>query len=103
MTKIGFVGLGHMGAPMVRNLLKHQHHVRVYDLNTATVTALVTEGAIAARTLVEISQDTEVIITMLPTGDNVHEVCGGKTGLFAHAKPGTLFIDSSSIAVDKAR
>jgi 3-hydroxyisobutyrate dehydrogenase len=103
MAKIAFIGLGHMGAPMVRNLLKHEHGVKVFDLNAAAVNALVTAGAKAATTLADCCADSEVIITMLPAGEHVHDVCTRADGLFKHAKANTLLIDSSSIAVDTAR
>jgi 3-hydroxyisobutyrate dehydrogenase len=103
MTKIAFIGLGHMGAPMVKNLMKHQHDVCVFDLSTAAIESLAKEGAKPVSTLKEAAKQAEVIITMLPTGDNVAEVCLKNEGLFEAAEKGTLFIDCSSIAVDKAR
>lgn len=103
MAKIGFIGLGHMGAPMANNLLKHQHEVHVFDVVPKAVSAIVKAGAIAQKSLPALASNVDVIITMLPTGDNVRDVCLGNDGLFAHAKPNTLFIDSSSIAVDTAR
>ncbi len=103
MTKIGFIGLGHMGAPMVRNLLKHQHDVYIYDAVPAAMMALTDAGAIPAQSLKTVAQHAEVFITMLPSGENVAEICTGASGLFKLAQPGSLFIDSSSIAVDKAR
>lgn len=103
MTKIGFIGLGHMGAPMARNLLKHSYQVHVFDLSPQQVALLVEAGAQAAPSLVDLSQNVDIIITMLPTGEHVQKICLGTEGLFAKAKPGTLFIDSSSIAVDTAR
>ncbi len=102
MTKIGFIGLGHMGSPMARNLLK-SHPVTVFDLAPQAIKSLVEAGAQAANSFGETSQQADIIITMLPTGEHVQAVCLGKDGLFANAKPGTLFIDSSSIAVDIAR
>lgn len=103
MTKIGFIGLGHMGSPMALNLLKHNYQVTVFDLSTEALALLVKSGARAVNSLREISQEADIIITMLPTGEHVQTVCLGEDGLFKHAKPGTLFIDSSSIAVDTAR
>lgn len=103
MANIAFIGLGHMGAPMVRNLLKHQHRVKVYDINAEAVSMLVAEGAIAEKTIPGCCNNTEIIITMLPTGEHVQAVCLGNDGLFANTKAGTLLIDSSSIAVDTAR
>lgn len=103
MSQIAFIGLGHMGAPMARNLLKHGHAVKVFDLNAAAVNAVVIAGAKAAATLAACCADSEVIITMLPAGEHVYDVCMSADGLFKHAKAGTLVIDSSSIAVDTAR
>jgi len=102
MTKIGFIGLGHMGTPMVQNLLKAKHEVHVFDIASKAVETLTKEGAKPAHVLSNL-KGCEIIITMLPTGDNVREVCLGQNGLFSIAKPNTLFIDSSSIAVDVAR
>lgn len=101
MAKIGFVGLGHMGTPMVRNLLKHKHEVFVFDINTNVIATLTKVGAHAASSLIEISKNSEIIISMLPTGQNVKEVY--TQGLLKNAKPNTLFIDSSTIAVEEAR
>lgn len=103
MANIGFVGLGHMGMPMVRNLMKAGHKVCVFDIHTATMATLVHEGAIAATDLADVVRDAEFIITMLQTGEQVQAVCLGNTGLFANAKGGTIFIDSSSIDVSTTR
>jgi 3-hydroxyisobutyrate dehydrogenase len=103
MSKIGFIGLGHMGAPIATNLLQAGHTLRVYDINPAAVLALKTAGAEVAETVAEVAKEAEVIITMLQTGDQVAGVCLGAQGLFANASPGTLFIDSSSIDVETCR
>lgn len=103
MAKIAFIGLGHMGAHMARNLLKHQHEVHVFDLIPAAVKALVDSGAKAAHSLTEVSQQVDFIITMLPSGKHVKDVYAGKEGMLAHAKPGTLFIECSTISVDESR
>ncbi len=101
--KIGFIGLGHMGAPMATNLCQKGFDVTVFDLVPQAIETLVTVGATAALTITSIAQCCDVIITMLPQGEHVEAVCTGDNGLFAHAKPGTLFIDCSSIAVDMTR
>jgi 3-hydroxyisobutyrate dehydrogenase len=103
MTMIGFVGLGHMGAPMAQNLLKHNHQLIVYDVISTAVNALASQGATIAETLTQLAQSADVIITMLPAGQHVKDVCMQDDGLFSHAKPNTLFIDSSSIDVDTSR
>jgi 3-hydroxyisobutyrate dehydrogenase len=103
MAKIGFIGLGHMGAGMATNLVKRGHDVMVFDLVPEAIKKLETAGAKSAKDLTQLSQHSEIIITMLPAGEHVHAVCVGKDKLFACAKPGTLFIDSSTISVDDAR
>lgn len=103
MANIGFIGLGHMGNPMVKNLLKHGHQVTVYDVVPEAIKNLVNAGAKAAKSPADIAKESEIIFTMLQTGQQVKEVCLGKNGLFANAKPNTLFIDSSSIDINTSR
>jgi 3-hydroxyisobutyrate dehydrogenase len=102
MATIGFVGLGHMGNPMVRNLLKQGHQVSVYDIDPDAVANLLSQGAQAVKNISEIAEN-EVVISMLQTGQQVQDVCSGEKGLFALAKPGTLFIDCSSIDISATR
>jgi len=102
MTKIGFIGLGHMGTPMVQNLLTARHEVYVFDQVPEAVEKITQAGAKPVHSLSNL-KNCEIIITMLPSSDNVREVCLGAQGLFSQTKPHTLFIDSSSIAVDVAR
>jgi 3-hydroxyisobutyrate dehydrogenase len=101
--KIGFVGLGHMGTPMVLNLLKHQHAVKVYDVVPSAITKLAGHGATPTQSLAEVAKDVDVIITMLQTGEQVSDVCLSDDGLFANAKAETLFLECSSIDVTTAR
>lgn len=103
MTAIGFVGLGHMGNPMVKNLMKAGHTLTVFDVVSESIVALEKLGAKGATSLKEVAKNADVIITMLQTGEQVEKVCLGSEGLFSHAKSGTLFIDSSSIDVTSAR
>jgi 3-hydroxyisobutyrate dehydrogenase len=100
MEKIGFIGLGHMGQPMVENLLQQNFSVMVYDLNADAVAHCVKLGAIAAEKINDIAQHANIIFTMLQNGQQVFEVL---IDLFNTAKPGTLFIDCSSIDVDTTR
>ena len=102
MAKIGMVGLGAMGAPMARNLLKAGHTLKVYDKAKAAVDALISDGAEPA-TQDSLARDVDAIITVLRTGEVVTEVLTGDAGLFAQAKMDTLFIDSSTIDVNTAR
>lgn len=104
MKTIGFVGLGHMGSPMVKNLLHHRYQVKVFDINEAAMHELVSAGAVATKSPAEIAQDSDVVITMLQTGDQVKKSCLGEQGIFAHLnKPDSLFIDSSSIDIKTSR
>ncbi|OGT45415.1 MAG: 3-hydroxyisobutyrate dehydrogenase [Gammaproteobacteria bacterium RIFCSPHIGHO2_12_FULL_41_20] len=103
MTAIGFIGLGHMGHPMARNLLKAGHSVKVYDVVPQAAQSLVTEGAKPCAQIAEVATGSEVLITMVQTGQQVRDVCLAPDGLFAHAKPGVLYMDCSSIDITVAR
>ena len=103
MTKIAFIGLGNMGSGMCANLAKAGHDVRAFDLNADAVKAAVAAGAKAAATVGEAVSDVDVVVSMLPAGKHVHQVYFGEGGVTAHAKPGTLFLDCSTIAVEEAR
>ncbi|MDP2697855.1 3-hydroxyisobutyrate dehydrogenase [Thalassospira sp.] len=103
MAKIGFVGLGNMGGPMAANLLKSGHDLRVFDLSKAALDTAVAQGARAVATAGEVARDVEFVITVLPAGKHVMSVYDGPDGLLAHAAPGTVMIDSSTIEVDVAR
>jgi 3-hydroxyisobutyrate dehydrogenase len=99
MTTIAFIGLGHMGNPMAHNLIKNGHTVRVYDLFEDNVKALAKDGAVACQSALEASQAADVTITMVQTGQQVKSLCLGEDGLFAKAKPNSMFIDCSSIDI----
>lgn len=100
MKKIGFIGLGNMGAKMVANLLVAGYDVRGYDINEKLVEKLLPNGVKKASNLQEISEVSDIIITMLPNGDVVENVY---ENLIYNSKPGTLFTDCSTIDVDKAK
>jgi 3-hydroxyisobutyrate dehydrogenase len=103
MAAIGFIGLGNMGLPMARNLLRAGHRLRAHDLAAAQVAAAAAEGAQAAASVAEAVQDAEVVITMLPEERHVRAVYLGEDGVLAHAAAGTLLIDCSTIDVPTAR
>lgn len=98
MKKIGFIGLGIMGRPMAKNLLKNGYELIVYDLNQEAVADLVANGAQSAATVAEVAESVDTMITMLPNSPQVEAVALGEGGIFDHAKPGSLLIDMSSIA-----
>ena len=103
MARIGFIGLGNMGGPMVRNLLKAGHHVKAFDLQPALTTKAVEAGALAASSPAETARGVEVVVTMLPAGQHVRTVYLGEGRVLESAAPGTLLIDSSTIDVETAR
>ena len=93
--KIGFIGLGIMGKPMVRNLLKAGHEVWVNNRSKAPMEELAKDGAHAVSRQ-ELAENAEIIITMLPNGPQVKEVMLGDVVNYMHA--GQIFIDCSSIS-----
>ena len=94
--KIGMIGLGIMGKPMARNLLKAGYDLAVNNRSRAAVEELVACGARAA-TNAEIGKTCDLVLTMLPNSPEVKEVMLGEDGVAAHMRPGTTFIDTSSI------
>ncbi|MDA9171533.1 3-hydroxyisobutyrate dehydrogenase [Alphaproteobacteria bacterium] len=99
MKKIGFVGLGNMGAKMVINLLKAKYEVFGYDVNTKSIDKLLPHGLKSVSTLNKIPRDIDVLITMLPNGKIVEEVYDSIGNDF---KPNMLFADCSTINVSKS-
>ncbi len=95
--KIGFVGLGIMGRPMAKNLVKAGHEVTVFDFNEEAVKDLVSCGAKAAVSGKELAGDVEVVITMVPNSPHVRAAVLGENGIAEGAKPGLTLIDMSSI------
>lgn len=98
MKKIGFIGLGIMGKPMSKNLLKAGYELVVLDRNQSAVDEIVELGAKSAATPKEVAQQVEAIITMLPNSPHVKEVVLGENGVIEGAKEGLVVIDMSSIA-----
>jgi 2-hydroxy-3-oxopropionate reductase len=98
MKKIGFIGLGIMGKPMSKNLLKAGYSLVVYDIVPAAVEEVVGAGAEKGTSPKDVAAKTGVIITMLPNSPHVKEVVLGKDGVIEAARPGSILIDMSSIA-----
>jgi 3-hydroxyisobutyrate dehydrogenase len=95
--KIGFIGLGNMGAPMVRNLLKTGHAISVFDLNAKAVDELAGAGVIAAASPKAAVTAAECVITMLPAAAHVRHVLTAPDGVLAGIGKGVAIIDSSTI------
>ena len=100
---IGLIGLGIMGRPMARNLLKAGYPLIVHDVTRAAVDDLVAEGATAGTSPRQVAEAVDVLITMLPDSPQVREVYLGPDGAFEALRPGWLAIDMSSIAPSTAR
>ena len=98
IMKIGFIGLGIMGKPMVKNLLKAGHKVVAYDIVAENLQAAVRDGAVAGKNAAAIAADCPVVITMLPNSPHVKAVVMEKDGVLKGAKAGLILIDMSSIA-----
>ncbi len=94
--KIGLIGLGIMGRPMAKNMLKAGYELLVNDLNQDAVADVVASGATAATTA-EIGAQCDVVMTMLPNSPHVKAVILGENGVIASMKAGQIFIDMSSI------
>lgn len=99
----GFIGLGIMGKPMARNLIKSGYNVIVHNRSPGAVDELSHEGAKAAASAKEVTEHSEVIITMLPDSPDVELVYAGDKGIFSGLKSGSLLIDMSTISPIVAR
>ncbi|HKR38391.1 MAG TPA: 3-hydroxyisobutyrate dehydrogenase [Paraburkholderia sp.] len=95
--KIGFVGLGHMGAPMALNLLKAGHTVTVFDLSASAMQALAEAGAQKAASAKAAASGAEWVITMLPAAAHVRSVLTAEDGVLAGIAKGVTIVDSSTI------
>jgi 3-hydroxyisobutyrate dehydrogenase len=102
-STIAFIGLGHMGGPMAANLVRAGFSVRGFDVVAAALAQAQLDGVLVATSAANAASTADVVITMLPAGEHVLAAYRGDDGLIAAAKPGTLFIDSSTIAVEDAR
>ena len=100
---LGLIGVGIMGRPMCRNLLRAGYPVTVYDLDRAGVESLVAEGAVAGTSPRSVAEAADVLITMLPDSPQVREAYLGAEGAFEALRPGWLAIDMSSISPSTAR
>jgi 3-hydroxyisobutyrate dehydrogenase len=99
---IAFIGVGNMGGPMARNLLKAGHKVTAFDLSAAVLAPVIAAGAGKASSANDAVQGADAVVTMLPAGEHIREVYLGN-GILGVAKRGTLLIDSSTIDIGTAR
>ena len=97
--KVGFIGVGNMGGPMCRNIVKRSNHqVTVFDLNASAVKACTDLGATAGQSIADATSGADVVMTSLPMPKDVEAVTLGERGILASIKPGQTYIDLSTNA-----
>ena len=97
MNTIGFIGLGRMGRPMACNLCKNGFKLLVHDVNSEPVKVLTEHGARAARSVAEVTRESEIVVTMLPSSAEVEAVALGPDGVLANGSRGQILLDMSTI------
>lgn len=97
-SKIGFVGLGIMGKPMSKNLLKAGHTVTVYDIVPAGMEEVAAAGAEKGSSPEDVARRSDIVITMVPDGPEVEQAVLGENGVLAGARKGSIVVDMSSIS-----
>jgi 2-hydroxy-3-oxopropionate reductase len=98
MSNIGFIGLGIMGRPMAKNLLKAGHKLVVHDVVRGSVDDVVTAGAARGESSSDVASKSDIVITMLPDGPDVETAVLGPAGVLEGARQGCILIDMSSIS-----
>jgi len=101
--RVGYIGLGLMGKPMARNLLRAGYPLVVHNRSQGAVEELVAEGASRANSPAEVAAQVEVVFTNLPDSPDVEQVALGERGIIESARPGLVFIDNSTIKPATAR
>jgi 3-hydroxyisobutyrate dehydrogenase-like beta-hydroxyacid dehydrogenase len=95
--RVGFIGVGVMGAPIARNILKGGFPVTVHDVDGAAADRLVAAGATRAESPRAVTTGSDVVVTMVPDAPDVEAVALGSDGILAGARPGLIYIDMSTI------
>ncbi len=103
MSKVGYIGLGIMGASIARNLMKAGHQLVVHNRSRQIVEQLVSEGATAAHSPKEVAQQVDFVFTNLPDSPDVEKVVLGENGIIEGAHAGLIYIDNSTIKPELAR
>ncbi len=102
-AKIGFIGIGIMGFPMAKNLIKAGHPLIGYALTEQSISKIVREGAERGECCAHVAENCDIIITMLPDSSDVEDVIHSKDGVLSGARQGQIFIDMSSINPNVSR
>jgi len=103
VPSIGFIGLGIMGAPMARNLVRAGFAVTGFDLDAEAVASLAADGGKPAGSIAEVVRGADIVVTMLPADQHVETAVLGEDGVLAHIEPGALLIDFSTIRPETAQ
>ena len=98
--QIGFIGLGNMGSGMVANLLKKGFDISVHDIQPEKAESFVTAGAVWRNSISEVAGNADVIMTSLPGPKQLEAVMLGDAGAIAHARPGTIWIDTGTNSIE---
>ncbi len=98
--QIGFIGLGNMGSGMVTNLLKTGFDVSVHDIQPEKAETLIAAGAVWRNSIPEVASDADVVMTSLPGPKQLEAVMLGDTGAIAHARPGTIWLDTGTNSIE---
>ena len=101
--RIAFIGLGNMGAPMARNLIKAGHQLNVFDLNKTILAELAELGSQVSASPREAAEGSELVITMLPAAAHVRSVYRSEDGVLAGVRAGTPGVDCSTLDPQTAR
>ena len=97
MDRVGFIGLGRMGRPMASNLCRKGFRLTAYDINPAALAEVGQLQARAATCVAEVAAAADIIVTMLPAPAVVRHVVSGADGILAHARPGSLLLEMSTV------
>ena len=97
-NKIAFIGLGAMGGPMALNIIKKETNLFVFDIQKEKMKPHINLGAVPGENIKETVQDADIVITMLPSTENVKSVIMDNDGVLANVKPGTTILEMSTIA-----
>ncbi len=103
MEKIGFIGLGIMGTPMARNLVKAGYQLIVYDRRAEAIAELARDGVERGSSCKEVAEKSAIVITIVPDSPDVEQAVMGPAGVLEGIKPGMLYIDMSTVAPSTAR
>jgi len=103
LRTVGFIGLGVMGKPMAKNLMKAGYPLTVYDISKTRVEELVQDGAVGASSVNEVARRSDVVITMLPGPSHVEQVVLGHDGVLDGAAEGSVIIDMTASTPSLAR